>query len=159
MLKLRFLDHGLTPFWNAEFLSEVCSLLEKKYAAYLNDEVFVLEAGSTATQVQLRLTLAKRDGSYSYPIECVLPRSPQDDVSPDDAGIILLDYLDVYWNEFLTEGRDTWVTIDWSEHHSQGLTFYLRGFPRNLAAEQEAEALFRKHGHGDHDITTIGDEA
>jgi hypothetical protein len=144
--------------WEDDTVSRLEGVLDKKYRAFLKNERFKLEVGRTAEAVQVRTTLKKTDGTLAYPVEAVLPLKPEHEGEWEDLALLLVDYLDVYWNEYLTEGRDTFVHLDWARHECEGEEFYLRGFVRNLALENQADALLQEHGTGEHLIEKISQE-
>lgn len=156
MENLRYSNDNIQPLWPAEFTNEVGVVQEKRYTSFLENETFVIEASRTPSQIQVRSTLARKDGSQIYPIEAVVRTNEIGEVSPQNVALQIIDYLDTYWNEYLTQGRDTWLTLDWSEHKVDAMTIYLRGFVRNLTAEAAAEKFLREHGLGGYDIEPIG---
>jgi hypothetical protein len=156
--KLRFLESEAKPLWDEKIINSIQELMAKKYLPFLERERFMIEAGQDSEQVQLRVTLICTDGSIAYPVECVYPFSEGDRPDASEIGFLMLDYIDVYWNEYLTGGRETFVPIDWSKHSCEGEAFFIRGFVRNLGLEEEAETLFEKEGHGDHEIRPISSE-
>ncbi len=140
-------------------MSSIQELLRKKYSPFLFDEEFLIESGRNREQVQVQVNLRKHDGSVEYPIECVYLVEPEQERGPEDVSYLMLDYLDVYWNEYLTNGRDTFFTIDWSRHSCEGVDFYVRGFVRNVHLEIEADKIFEEEGCGDHVIEKISSES
>jgi hypothetical protein len=164
MLKLSFksLD-DLTPVWVEAEVLKINSLLNTKYRSMLLNERFVVESGYDAQQIQLKVTLERIDGTVYYPIELLHIREDegahnQTNVTADELASLMLDYIDVYWQEYLSDGRDVFVPLAWDKHTCEGVEFYIRGFVRNRSLEQQADELFRKHGNGEHDIEPISDE-
>ncbi|MFZ9519153.1 MAG: hypothetical protein ACO3A4_01625 [Silvanigrellaceae bacterium] len=164
MLKLAYKEsETLTPVWNESDVAKINSLLNTKYGSLLENERFIVESGYDARQVQIKVTLERTDKSVFYPIELLHVREDGDEQgqavpSADELASLMLDYIDVYWQEYLSEGRDVFVTLAWDKHTCEGVDFYIRGFIRNRSLEQQADELFRKHGHGDHEIEPISDE-
>lgn len=157
MDKLRWQEDA-TPLWDDETPERLATLFNKKFQSFLVSEFFSVEAERNDTFVQVRITLANRDGSMSYPIEALLPREGSKESDVEESALLLVDYLDVYWNEYLSAGRETFLPLDWSKHECEGQEFYLRGFVRNLSAEAQADALFREHGVGEYAIEGISPE-
>ena len=158
MNKLSYLSGGVNPVWEAEDNAELARLLNKKFKPFLESEEFHVETGSNKDQIQIKVTLAKADQSMVYPLEAVFLRDPAVKASTAEVAAIMLDYLDVYWNEYLAGERDVLLPIDWSKHACDGVDFYLRGFIRNQSLESQADALFREHGFGGYDIEPISNE-
>lgn len=158
MEKLKFIDEGLKPLLEKEETDKLCSYLHKKYSAFLVSEHFLIESGYNTERVQIKYTLEKLDGTICYPIECVYLRDPESEITPAQAASVLLDYLDVYFNDYLNEERSVYIPLGWSKHSLEGLDFYLRGFVRNMALEKAADELLKTHGFGDYDIEPISSE-
>ncbi len=158
MKKLRFLESETKPLWDEKVIASVQELMAKKYLPFLNQERFMVEAGQDSDQVQLRVTLLRTDGTIAYPVECVYSYSESDRPDASEIGFLMLDYIDVYWNEYLSGGRETFIPLDWAKHSCEGESFFIRGFVRNLDLEEQAETLFEAEGHGDHEIHPISSE-
>ncbi len=164
MLKLAYKNpETLTPVWGEDEVQKIISLLNIKYRSMLDNERFIIESGYDAHQVQIKVTLERTDRSVFYPIELLHVRESseghgQAQPSADELASLMLDYIDVYWQEYLSDGRDVFVPLSWDKHTCEGVEFYLRGFIRNRSLEQQADELFRKHGHGEHDIEPISDD-
>lgn len=159
MNKLSYLEENVTPVLSAEAIHDAVVLFNKKHQAFLEAEAFSIEAGKSRTQVQMKITLTKNDGSVAYPIEAVHVVDPESKDSALHVVGLMLDYLDSYWSEYLTSDRDVLLPIDWSAHSHEGLEFFLRGFVRQLSLEAQADALFREHGMGAYDIEPISSES
>lgn len=157
MKKLTY-ETGARPIWDEATVEKTEGLLNKKYLAYLDDEFFELQSGETRDQVQIKLTLVGKDRTIEYPIECVHVLRDDSEILNQEVAELMLDYLDVYWNEYLSGGRDVFVPLDWSQHTCEGVEFYMRGFVRHVHLERSADALLREHGHGAYDIEPIDAE-
>lgn len=159
-----FLQDGVKATWVAHQQEAVEQLFNRKYAHYLqSEERFVLESSFNEHQVQVRITLQDSAGEYLYPVEAIVLRSGEDssldaEGAPEALVHALMDMQDAYWKSFLSGGRDTYVTLDWSEHLFEGQNIYMRGFERNPKLIAEADRLLREAGHGGHSITEISEE-
>ena len=163
MEKLVFFETAeLMPVFDQENCGRISNYLQKRFASFLDKESFSVVAGYKNDQIQLTLTLRNKDDSFFYPVEAVFvydegveekERPPHEDIA-----LIMLDYLTMYFEEFLADGRNVFLPLNWSVHQSEDLTFFLRGFTRNLKLEQDADALLAKHGHGEHAIESITSE-
>lgn len=157
MNKLRF-EEKIKPLWDENTTEQIKSALQKKYLAFLNNEEFEVESGINKAQIQLKTTLRSKDGSVAYPVECVHIVEPSSELTSAEIGELLLDYLDVYWNEYLTLGRDVFIPLDWSKHECEGVEFYMRGFVRNIELESKADEILDQHGSGAFNIEPISSE-
>lgn len=181
MQKLKFIEDAVRPLLNAEDLTALEASLNRRYITYLTgnhgtrptqqtvggqspalaSERFRIDAGAAGSQVQLRVCLQSEDGQFGYPVETVVCAQNGESFVVE-GGVkelaILLDFQDAYWSEYFRSERETFVTLDWSEHTYQGHQIYIRGFQRNFALETAADRLFAEFGAGDHEIEPIGPE-
>lgn len=165
MQKLNFIDlNETTQIFDEAEVKKICQYLNKKFSTLLKNEKFSLETGFKGTQVQLKLILSNEDKSFYYPIEAIcmnepLPEDEEDEMlTPNDVAYLMLDYLTLYFEEFLTEDRNVFLPLDWSVHQSDEFSFFLRGFVRNLKVEKIADEFLAKHGHGEQSIASISSE-
>lgn len=160
MQKINFIDIAeMTSIFSPEEIKKICTHMDAKFAAFLNDESFKLESGHKSGQCQIRLTLANKDQSFFYPIEAIcMCDDEHKHFSTEDIAILMVDYLSLYFQEFLSEDRNVYLPIDWSVHHSDEITFFVRGFVRNLKSEHIADELLAKYGHGEQTILPISTE-
>lgn len=159
MQKLSYLaNEKLNPVWTEEEILSIKKLLDKKHLVYLEDEEFIIEVGSTKDQVQLKVSLIKKDKSNYYPIECVFVKETTSEFKETEIAFKMLDYLDVYWSNYFSEERNMFIPLDWSKHEFEGIHFYIRGFVRNLQLEIHANEFLSKHGHGEYEIHSISSE-
>jgi hypothetical protein len=159
VIKLQYLEKDLKPVLANEELSEISNVLEAKFKPFLKNEVFLVEAGCNALQTQMKCTLAKNDGSIAYPVEavCILRSqdAAQEILSAKDQAFAILDMVDAYWTEYLQQGRDTFLGLDWEAFEHGPYTICLRGFMRNLEVERLTDEWLQKAGHGNYDIEPI----
>ncbi|KAB8030849.1 hypothetical protein [Fluviispira multicolorata] len=159
MKKLSFLPQNkIENIWSQEEYLNIVKILNKKHAAYLENEEFEIEAGFSNEQVQVKVSLRKNDNSVLYPIECLYVKEFGDKINYSNIAINMIDYLDLYWADYFIEERDIFVPLDWSKHEFEGTHFYLRGFVRNIQLEEQAESFLAQHGFGDYDIQFISSE-
>lgn len=165
MQKLNFIDITETKeIFNADEVKKICQHLNRKFASFLNDEFFNLQSGYKGNQFQIKLTLSNKDHTFFYPIEAIcIPETDSTEeetetVDASDIALLMVEYLTLYFEEFLSEDRNVFLPIDWSVHQSDDTTFFLRGFVRNLKIEKIADELLNTHGYGEQDILPISAE-
>ena len=163
------------PAISANLQTSLEMALQKKYQVFLQNETFLLEAEVATDWVQVRTTLRNSDGTFLYPVEAIVISMRAEENFPEVSADLLarrpskvdldtneklalfaVDFLDSYWNEYLTQGRDTFLSLDWQENAFEGETVFVRGFSRNQKLESMADELFRLHGNGEYDIKPIG---
>jgi hypothetical protein len=157
--KLKYVDGLKGNVWSDDMTSSIQDLLVKKYAPFLQNEEFVVESGKNREQLQIRMNLRGKDGGVEYPVESVYPYDEGSERDLDDVVMLMLDYLDSYWHEYLSSGRDTFLTLDWSKHTCEGVDFFVRGFVRHVALEAEADRLLEEEGPGDYVFEKISSES
>lgn len=157
MQKILFIDmNEMAPIFSAEEAKKICDHMNAKFSAFLHSESFQLESGHKGEQYQIKLILSNKQNSFFYPIEAAcIPDDEHKDLTPSDIGILMIEYLILYFEEFLSEDRNVYLPIDWSVHHSDDITFFMRGFVRNLKSEQIADELLAQYGHGEQPILPI----
>jgi len=148
----------MNSVWATQELSKINALMNKKHALSLNDECFSIQAECNEAQIQLCVSLNKDDKSTIYPIECVFMKEEGEKVVDAEITVLMLDYLDVYWTEYFSSDRNVFCTLDWSAHLCEEHRFYVRGFVRHKALEDEANALLEEMGHGQYHIEPISIE-
>jgi hypothetical protein len=151
----------LKNVWSEVESKKISALMNMKYKTLLDKEQFQVESGFDEQQVQIKVTLESNDKSVFYPIELIHVienREEQPPQTADEIASLMLDYIDVYWQEYLNDGRDVFVPLAWGKHVCEGVEFFIRGFVRNRSLEEQADELFKKHGHGEHEIEPISDE-
>ena len=158
MKKLTFLSENiLTPLFDEAEQKKIIHLLENKHSIYLNDETFELDAWHNKEQIQLKMSLKKKDESYIYPIEIICAHEEYT-IKEKEIAQLIIDYIDLYWSEYFMEDRTLFLPIDWATYECEGIRFYLRGFIRNLSLEKEADSFLQQFGHGEHAIAPISSE-
>lgn len=154
-------EETIKKVWDDAAADKISALMNTKYRTLLQDERFQVDSGYNDQQIQIKVTLERIDKSIFYPIELIFVSEGREDInfqSADEIASLMLDYIDVYWQEYLNDGRDVFVPLAWSKHTCEGVEFFVRGFVRNRSLEEQADELFRKHGHGVHEIEPISDE-
>jgi hypothetical protein len=162
MKKLKW-DQTAKPFLEPVVLGSICSLMIKKYISHLNDETFEMEAQRAEDWIQIRQTLKSFDGSKAYPVEVIIPfelggAASVEEIRAAELVDLVVDYMDSYWAEYLTDGRDTFLSVDWAPHTIDGQPFFMRGSQHNVALEKMADDFLAKHGMGGYDIAPISIE-
>jgi hypothetical protein len=123
---------------------EVQRDLTRKYAGTIKDRYFEVVATRDARGAYATVTLRNRSGSFFYPVEGRIAHHDHD-LSSRDAGLLLLESIDAYFDEYLRDG-DVYLPIDWSEFEVDGVPFQLKGQILNLMVERMADELLAREG-------------
>ncbi|MCB9643062.1 MAG: hypothetical protein H6728_08310 [Myxococcales bacterium] len=114
---------------------EIAHLMSQRHQVYLQDgEYFEVSGYRSRGEVYTQVILRNEDESFYYPVECQLEVVSSGVNNPMDAQFLLLDFQDYYFGRFLSEGRDVFLTIDWSEYQFDEYLLLARGqiFNRKL---------------------------
>lgn len=118
----------------------LAGMLDRKFGSYLGKRYFDIESKSDDKSVAIKVTLRDSKGVFVYPVEARMSLEDQD-LSVTEARDFLLDYVDDYFNEFLANGEETLLTIDWSDYECDGYDIQMRGQILNAHLEQMADKL------------------
>jgi hypothetical protein len=104
------------------------------------DERFELEGYRSEIEVYTCMTLRNQDDSYYYPVECRIDLL-HNAIRPHDAQHLLLDFQDYYFDQYFSNDRDLYLTIDWSDIKFEEFTIQVRGQIFNRKLERIADQL------------------
>ena len=114
--------------------------MEKKYNIYLDGRRFSIEAPQIEDGVMVRTKLSSDDLSYVYPVEARMAHK-EEDLEPRKALLFLIDFVDAYFEDFLTSMESVYLPIDWADMSYEGIKFQIKGQILNKKAEDMADAL------------------
>tara|TARA_B100001964_G_C14111335_1_gene543972 strand:- start:540 stop:959 length:420 start_codon:yes stop_codon:yes gene_type:complete len=123
-----------------EGLNDLSKILNLKYASYIKDRTFSISCYAEDKAINVQILLKNSDKSFFYPVECRLKIQDQKQ-SVNDLALLLLDYMDVYFDEFFKENENAFIPIDWTEHNFEGVFFQMRGQIINLYQELKADKI------------------
>lgn len=140
---------------NSEFLTEedcdaLARTMETKYAMALKGRTFKVEAAVRGRGVFVKVILSNQDRSYYYPVEARVLYE-QEEMQKGEAALFLLDYIDAYYDEYLTqENEELFLPIDWADFQYEAIDFQMRGQILNLKLEELAEELLKNGSQAMH---------
>lgn len=120
------------------------TIMNLKHAAYLKNRSFVVFHERTSSDIEASITLKDQKQTFYYKVEAKVSLK---NLAPKDkeALFIMLDYLDIYFDEYLKGEEDVYIPIDWSEFTFENLTFKMKGQVQNLHAEKIADEFLEKN--------------
>ena len=121
-------------------ISELCKILNIKHAAFLKDRLFVISCTKENEMIEVELILKNSDESFYYPVTACLNGEVYKQ-SDKELALILLDYLDIYFDSFFKEDENVFVPIDWVEHQFEGVHLRMKGQVLNRYQELKANEL------------------
>ena len=125
--------------------AELAQIMGIKYAAHLDGKEFVISVQQQQEWVYVTVTLKNMQESFYYPVEARIHRDVP--LEPREAALFLLDYLDLYFDDYLRE-KDVYFPLDWAQYVYEGIDFHVRGQILNLEAQRQADALLQPQSHG-----------
>lgn len=125
----------LNEILNFEECNALLKVLHSKYASFLNGRFFELESHSDKDQVWVCLLLRNHSNQFYYPVEGRM--SSDKTFSSKEAALHILDYMDLYFDEYLKD--DVLLPIDWGKHHFEGRELELKGQIFDKKKEQLAD--------------------
>lgn len=120
--------------------TELAHLMDKKYAGYRRDRNFSIAARRDYDRVSVAVVLRNSNEHFYYPVEGRL-NFVDETMKPEEAAFFLIDYIDLYFNEFFTEEENVWIPIDWAKFEYEATDFELKGQVYNKYAEGLADKL------------------
>lgn len=122
---------------------DISDLMNKKYAHILGDKNFEVKSFFEGPGIKINVILQNHDQSFYYPVEGrIIP--DKEELNIKEALYFLLDYIDGYFEEYLTEDEMLRLPIDWTDYSYCGVDFQLKGQQINLKIEQMANELLKK---------------
>ena len=121
-------------------LADLARIMDLRYAPYLKERFFVITTDSERALSLATILLRNRDESFWYPVEGRM-EFRQQNLSHRDSCLFLIDYIDMYFSEFLQEDERSFIPIDWSPFQFEGVAFQLKGQILNRKAASMADML------------------
>lgn len=113
--------------------------MNTKYRLARGEREFQVDVISKDKGVYVTVLLANADQSYYYPVEARIIYENQE-LTLHKAALFLVDYIDIYFEEFLLEEDESiYVPIDWADHQYDAIDFQIRGQIRNRKLENLAD--------------------
>lgn len=130
-------------------IDELASLMNKKYASFIDDRKFEIAVSEEGPGVKAKVVLKNEDNSFYYPIEARILHK-EEELSASEALLFLIDYIDLYFEEYLTEDEDLFIPIDWAKYQYEAVDFELKGQLLNLKLESMGDELLQNSGTDGH---------
>ena len=131
---------------SVEECKRYADLLNKKYAHYVAARWFEASIEQDMHGVYAKVVLRNESSSFYYPVEGRLAYAQQS-ISVRDAALLLMEYIDIYFDQYFKEDCDVFLPIDWADFTCEGVDLQLKGQILNLEVEQLADDFLRSHGY------------
>lgn len=132
------------PFPSQDDCQTLALAMARKYALYLGERTFVVACSfDPETQVVTAETVLKNSQeSFYYPVTARID-SAAEELTPPAAALFLVDYIDMYFEEYLTTDEATYIPIDWHDYSYDAVKFQMKGQILNRHAERLADQLLQ----------------
>lgn len=134
------------PFDKALCQRAVHLMRQRHAARLLPREVITLDGELTHGYALAKLTASLPDGSSLVSLEVSVELEPNNLDHPGDARDLALDFLDAFFDKFLSEDRLLRLHPDWKAYDFEGKTLLLRGSHARPALDDEADRLLAAAG-------------
>ena len=111
----------------------------------LNGRVFDITCQHTHDTIYLRVLLKNTDSSFFYPIDAQYKMRNAKE-KPKIITPMMIDYIQSYLNDYFQD-ENLFLTIEWSEHETEGLKFMMKGQIFNVLLEKQADQYIKDHTH------------
>jgi hypothetical protein len=122
-------------------LKDLETVMNLKYGLSRKDRKFYLEVREEGQSLYVTSTLKNEDESFYYPVESFIKIKKNTEKTLLQTALLLLDYIDVYFDEYFKDSENIYLNIDWKEHSFAGEELYLRAQIKNLKCERIADEL------------------
>lgn len=126
--------------------AEIARNLNNKYGSFAGSRYFELSFDADKEAVFVKVILRDEPGGFFYPVEGRLAYSDFD-LKKRDAAMLMIDYIDMYFDEYFREEGGCYLPIDWANYEYDEVSFQLKGQVLNLQAENMADELLRDTLH------------
>ena len=113
-------------------------IMNIKWGAYLNDRSIHISTETVNNDVLATVTLKNSDNSFHYPVEARMSKTSLNSEGKEEA-LLLLDYIDIYFDEYFKDDENTFIPIDWKPYSYEGESIFMRGQIQNLLQEKNAD--------------------
>lgn len=121
-------------------LGDLQKIMILKYGAYLKDRSFTISHTNDKQDIHCSITLENPQGTFVYKVEAAVSKKNLA-LKDKEALLVMLDYIDIYFDEYLKGEENVYIPIDWTDYTFENLTFKMRGQVRNRKAEDLADEL------------------
>ena len=115
-------------------------ILNRKYAVYLNGRFFRLDLKVDTEAAYATVTLLSKDESFYYPVDGRIAHKDQE-IDPKTSVLMLLDYVDIYFDEYFREQENTFLPLDWTAYTFEDAELEMKAQVRNKQAESLADQI------------------
>lgn len=127
-----------------EEIQTLAEAMNTKYRLARRERLFQISVEKKGKGIYVTVLLANTEQSFYYPVEARILYEAEE-LSPRNAALFLIDYIDMYFEEFLLEEDESlYIPIDWADHQYDAIDFQIRGQIINKMLENMADELLQQ---------------
>ena len=128
-------------FLTEEECQALAKAMDDKYRIALNGRNFYITCSLEGDGVKVEVLLKNEEQSFYYPVQGRIMHEAEE-MSAGEGVLFLVDYIDIYFEEFLLEEEETlYLPIDWKDFEYEAVNFQLKGQIKNQKLEAMADKL------------------
>jgi hypothetical protein len=128
-------------------LVELANALNKKHQIYLDGRTITLRSIGEKDVVAVEALISNEDKSFYYPIQGMIRNPREQELDEQEALLFLLDYIDLYLEDYFESSEDLLIPIDWTEYQYDAVDFFLRAQILNQKLEDSANTILGIEGY------------
>ncbi len=127
-------------FLTSEECAELANVMNRKHESLRDDRKFSIEAKYEGGEVYVTAVLQNDNETFYYPVEARLDWA-EEEMLHRDAALFLIDFMDLYFEDYLENGEDLYLPIDWAPYEYDAVKFQIRGQVLNRLVDRMADEL------------------
>lgn len=137
--------------WKDRFLKvEEIALMEEVFrekflSKFKDDEDIIFEGYFSEGTLFITAIFKNHEETFYYPFETSINSEDNPNLKDAEARLVLLDFVDEYFDSYFKSDRNIFVPIDWAIFKFRDCDLYAKGQIINKKAEDEALAFFEKN--------------
>jgi hypothetical protein len=134
------MQHTDDKLLSTEEIADLSRIMNIKYGSQLKQRYFTIATHVDQVVAFATTTLQNSDASFFYPVEARMAHKEQN-ISPREAQLFLIDYIDQYFTDFFHEDEGVLIPIDWCTYRCEDLDLQIRGQILNQKAQIQADEI------------------
>ena len=127
-------------FLTEQEATSLAAQLNRKNVYNLEGKLFTVSGKVVDPLVEVKVVLKNADESFYYPVEARMEFGKEDKTARE-AALFLIDYIDVYFEEYFEQDGELLLPINWTAHEYDAVNFELKGQVLNMKLERWADQL------------------
>lgn len=135
-------------FLKAEEIAAMEDVFREKYLTkFKDDEDILFEGYFSENTLFITAIFKNHEETFYYPFETSINSEDNPSLKDAEARLLLLDFIDEYFESFFKSERNTFIPIDWTSFKFKDNELYARGQIVNKKVEDETLEFLEKNGY------------